>query len=70
MLENNEETIAEIVRRYQAGETTAELARIFHVGRSSVYRWIKSRTKHDVQTVTEPSQSEIHNMPPSIPQDK
>lgn len=64
MFKIDERIIAEIVRRYQAGENPAELARIFHVGRSSVYRWIKSRTKHDVQTVTEPSQSEIHNMPP------
>ena len=64
MLENNEETIAEIVKRYQAGETPTARAREFKVAKSSVYRWINSRKERDVQTVTEPSQSEIHNMPP------
>jgi len=70
MIKVNEETIAEIVKRYQAGENPTELARIFHVGRSSVYRWIKSRTKHDVQSVTEQTQREIHKMPPRRKKDK
>lgn len=62
MLKINEETIAEIVRRYLAGETPAELVREFHVARSSVYRWIYSRTERDVQSVTKLSQREFHNI--------
>ena len=45
MIKVSEETIAEIVKRYQAGETPTALAREFKVAKSSVYRWINERTR-------------------------
>ena len=62
MMLTDEELIAEIVRRYLAGETATELARTFDVSRSSVYRWINSRKEGDVQTITKMSQNEFHLM--------
>ena len=62
MIKVNEETIAEILKRYQAGETPTALAREFKVAKSSVYRWINERTERDVQSVTKLSQREFHNM--------
>lgn len=38
MIKVSEETIAEILKRYQAGETPTALAREFKVAKSSVYR--------------------------------
>ena len=62
MMKVNEKTIAEIVKRYQAGETPTDLARKFKVAKSSVYRWINERTERDVQSVTKLSQREVHLM--------
>jgi len=62
MIKVSEETIAEILKRYQAGETPTALAREFKVAKSSVYRWINERTERDVQSVTKLSQREFHNM--------
>ena len=62
MIKVSEETIAEILKRYQAEETPAALAREFKVAKNSVYRWINERTERDVQSVTKLSQREFHNM--------
>ena len=62
MFRIDEKTASEIVKRYQKGEKPSDLARTFHVARSSVYRLIYSRTKRDVQSVTKLSQKEFHNM--------
>jgi len=62
MIKVNEETIAEIVKRYQAGETPTDLAREFKVAKSSVYRWINERTERDVRSVTKLSQRDFHIM--------
>ena len=62
MIKKSEATIAEIVKRYQAGETPTDLAREFKVAKSSVYRWINERTERDVQSVTKLSQRDFHNI--------
>ena len=62
MFKIDEKIIAEIVKRYQAGETPTDLAREFKVAKSSVYRWINERTERDVQSVTKLSQREFHLM--------
>lgn len=62
MINISEKIISEIIRRYQAGESPAKLARIFHVARSSVYRWIDSRTERDVNSVTKLSPKAFYRM--------
>jgi len=62
MINISEKIISEIIRRYQAGESPAKLARKFHVARSSVYRWIDSRTERDVNSVTKLSPKAFYRM--------
>ncbi|MBP5752484.1 MAG: helix-turn-helix domain-containing protein [Treponema sp.] len=62
MFSPDEKTITEILKLYQEGKSTAEIAEQFHVSRSSVYRWINSRTKHDLQSVTKLSEREFYLM--------
>ena len=46
MFSPNEKTITEILKLYQKGKSTAEIAEQFHVSRSSVYRWIPPSICH------------------------
>ena len=62
MINISEKIISEIIRRYQAGESPAKLARKFHVARISVYRWIDSRTERDVNSVTKLSPKAFYRM--------
>ena len=57
-----EELIQKIVKEYTEGCTPSELSRKYGVAKSSVYRWINSRTEREVETVTHLSPREFHLM--------
>ncbi len=56
------DVIQRIVKEYTDGCTPAELSRKYGVAKSSVYRWINSRTEREVETVTRLSQREFQLM--------
>ena len=62
MFRIDEKIANEIVTRYQKGEKPSDLAREFHIARSSVYRLIESRKKTEAQSVTKMSQKDFNNM--------
>ena len=57
-----EELIQKIVKEYTEGCIPSELSRKYGVAKSSVYRWINSRTEREVETVTHLSPREFHLM--------
>jgi len=62
MISPNEKTIAEVLKLLQERKTPSELARKYHVARSSIYRGINERAEHDVKTVTKLSERDYHLM--------
>ena len=62
MISPNEKTIAEVLKLLQEGKSPSELARKYHVARSTIYRWINERTEHEVQSVTKLSERDYHLM--------
>lgn len=62
MFSPNEKTIAEVLKLLQEGKSSSELARKYHVARSSIYRCINSRKECDVQSVTKLSERDYHLM--------
>lgn len=58
----DEKIIQEIISKYNNGSRPTDLAKEYHVSKSSVYRWIYARTKREIQSVCKISQREFHKM--------
>ena len=58
----DEVVIAKIVEEYSAGEKPTDLSRKYGVAKSSVYRWLNTRTERDVKAITRLSQRDFHLM--------
>ena len=58
----DERVIEKILREYAAGEKPTELSRKYGVAKSSIYRWLNTRTERPVETITHLSQRDFHLM--------
>ena len=58
----DEMVIEKIIEEYSAGEKPTDLSRKYGVAKSSVYRWLNTRTERDVKAVTRLSQRDFHLM--------
>ena len=58
----DEMVIEKIIEAYSAGEKPTDLSRKYGVAKSSVYRWVNTRTKRDVKAITHLSHREFHLM--------
>ena len=62
MTKINERVIETIIMEYAAGEKPTDLSRKYGVAKSSVYRWLNTRTERDVKAITHLSQRDFHLM--------
>ena len=62
MTKINERVIEKIIMEYAAGEKPTDLSRKYGVAKSSVYRWLNTRTERDVKAITHLSQRDFHLM--------
>ena len=47
-----ESIIQEILKKYSEGKTPTKLSREYGFAKSSIYRWLNSRTQREVQVIT------------------
>jgi transposase InsO family protein len=57
-----ENIIQEILKKYSEGKTPTELSREYGFAKSSIYRWLNSRTQREVQAITHLSLREFQLM--------
>ena len=58
----DERVIEKILREYADGERPTDLSRKYGVAKSSIYRWLNTRTERPVETITHLSQHDFHLM--------
>ena len=58
----DERVIEKILKEYADGERPTDLSRKYGVAKSSIYRWLNTRTERPVETITHLSQHDFHLM--------
>ena len=58
----DERVIEKIIMECAAGERPTDLSRKYGVAKSSIYRWLNTRTERPVETITHLSQRDFHLM--------
>ena len=58
----DERVIEKIIMECADGERPTDLSRKYGVAKSSIYRWLNTRTERPVETITNLSQRDFHLM--------
>ena len=58
----DERMIEKIIEEFSSGKKPTDLSRKYGVAKSSIYRWVNTRTERDVKAITHLSQRDFHLM--------
>ena len=56
----DERVIEKIIEEFSSGKKPTDLSRKYGVAKSSIYRWVNTRTERDVKAITHLSQRDFH----------